>query len=153
MSLIIESDVLKEGELIPAKFTCDGENVSPRLKWMNAPEATKTFALILEDPDAPSKTWSHWVLYNLPANQTGLKERVQNVKRFHNGAIHGVNDFNVYGYAGPCPPSGTHHYIFRLYALDSEVNLEPGVTRNQLIDAMEGHILEKAEIMVQYTRQ
>lgn len=152
MNFTIESDDFSEGGMIPIRFTCDGENVSPRLKWMNKPKGTKSFALIFEDPDAPSKTWSHWVLYNLPPNQTGLKERVQNLKTFHNGAMHGINDFKTYGYSGPCPPSGTHNYFMKLYALDSELDLEPGASRIQLLDAMEGHILEKAELMGRYKK-
>lgn len=153
MAFRIESDVFNEGEMIPVKFTCDGENISPPLKWMDAPEATKSFVLIFEDPDAPAKTWTHWLLYNLPANQTGLRESVQNLKKFDNGALHGINDFKKYGYGGPCPPRGTHRYFFKLYALDCELDVDHGSTRKRLLETIEGHILGKAELMGRYKRQ
>ncbi|NBC05075.1 MAG: YbhB/YbcL family Raf kinase inhibitor-like protein [Bacteroidetes bacterium] len=153
MAFKIESKVFQEGGMIPTKYTCDGENISPPLKWLNAPESTKSFALLLEDPDAPTKTWSHWVLYNIPANQTGLRERIQNLEKFDNGAMHGINDFKKYGYGGPCPPSGTHRYIFKLYALKKPLELEPGATRKQLLDAMEGQIIKKKELTGRYKRE
>lgn len=139
--------------MIPEKYTCDGENISPPLKWMNPPETTRSFALIFEDPDAPAKTWTHWVLYNIPANQTGLRERVQNLEKFDNGAMHGINDFKKYGYGGPCPPSGTHRYFLKIYALKKQLDLAPGATRKQLLETMEGQIIEKAELMGRYKKQ
>ena len=152
MAFSVTSDTFRPGTLIPARYTCDGENISPPLTWAGAPEGTESFALIFEDPDAPSKTWVHWVLFNLPANQTGLRERIQNIRSFPNGAIHGVNDFQAIGYRGPCPPGGTHRYYLKLYALDSELDLDAGATRDQLLDSMEGHILANTEIMGRYKR-
>jgi Raf kinase inhibitor-like YbhB/YbcL family protein len=148
----IQSSAFKEGEKIPSKFTCDGENVSPHLSWSDFPNGTKTFALIVDDPDAPGGIFVHWVVYNIPSNVTSLPEGTtfQNLPK---GANQGTNHFGDNDYGGPCPPSGTHRYYFKLYALDSEVQLKTGAGKRDLLIAMEGHILAEAQLMGKYERQ
>lgn len=153
MSLRIESSAFTENEMIPANYTCDGANISPPLSWSDSPAETETFALIFDDPDAPTKTWVHWVLYNIPAQINHLEENIPAKKELENGSRHGVNDFRNYGYGGPCPPGGTHGYHLKFYALDIFLDLAPGVTKEQLIDAMDGHILEKTELVGNYSRR
>jgi Raf kinase inhibitor-like YbhB/YbcL family protein len=138
--------------MIPEKYTCDGIDVSPPLVLSSVPDSTKTLALICDDPDAPMGTWVHWVLFNLPANITELPENIRPEKELENGAKQGMNDFHKIGYGGPCPPGGTHRYYFKLYALDTELNLEAGVTKSQLLEAMEGHILGEGQLMGRYKR-
>ena len=152
MEIKITSSVFDEGGMIPSKYTCQGEDVSPPLAWTSVPGGTKTLALICDDPDAPMGTWVHWVLFNLPANITDLPESVPPKKILENGAKQGTNDFRKIGYGGPCPPGGTHRYFFKLYALDTELNLEPGITKAQLLKAMEGHILAQGQLMGKYRR-
>ena len=141
----------KEG-MIPDKYTCDGADVSPSLAWGSAPEGTKSFALICDDPDAPMGTWVHWVYYDIPPETEGLPENVIPKEHPANGGVQGINDFRKIGYGGPCPPGGTHRYFFKLYALDTLLNLSPGATKAQLLKAMEGHILGQAELMGKYKR-
>jgi Raf kinase inhibitor-like YbhB/YbcL family protein len=148
----ITSSAFREGQAIPRKYTCDGEDVSPPLSWSGAPEGTKSFALISDDPDAPVGTWVHWVIYDLPAGVTFLPEGVEAVKRPQVGGTNGITDFRRLGYGGPCPPSGTHRYFFKLYALDTVMDLPAGVTRKELLQAMEGHILAEAQLMGKYSR-
>jgi Raf kinase inhibitor-like YbhB/YbcL family protein len=149
----IESNVFLEGAMIPPKYTCDGQNVSPPLTWHDAPAGTKSFALINDDPDAPSGTWVHWLIWNIPANQNSLPEAVQPEKECPDGAKQGVNSFPKVGYGGPCPPSGVHRYYFKLYALDFALALKPTATKENLLHAMEGHILAEAQLMGRYKRQ
>jgi hypothetical protein len=146
--MIIKSSAFKESENIPPKFTCDGENVSPELSWSDFLEGTKTFALIVDDPDAPGGTFVHWVVYNIPSNITSLPEGIT----LPEGSEQGVNHFGDNNYGGPCPPSGTHRYYFKLYALDSEVQLKPGAGKRDLLKAMEGHILAETQLMGKYER-
>ena len=148
----ITSTAFEEGGMIPRKYTCDGEDVSPPLAWTGVPEAAKTIALISDDPDAPMGTWVHWVLFNLPASEKGLPEAVPTDKELKNGAKQGRNDFRRIGYGGPCPPGGTHRYFFKLYALDAVLNLPAGATKAELIKAMEGHILAQGQLMGKYRR-
>ena len=148
----IKSSAFKSGARIPAKHTCDGVDVSPPLVWNKLPAGTKTFALICDDPDAPSGTWVHWVIYDIPGSSTGLPEKLPPLKEVANGAKQGMNDFRSIGYGGPCPPSGEHRYFFRLYALDGPTGLKPGATKEQLLAAMKGHILAEAELMGKYKR-
>lgn len=138
---------------IPAKYTCDGENVSPPLNWSDTPEDAKSFTLICDDPDAPAGTWTHWILFNLPATATELPENVPATETLANGAKQGKNDFGKLGYGGPCPPSGTHQYSFRIYALDTELNLESGASKDQVVSAMESYILAQGELVGKYQRQ
>ncbi len=146
------SSAFEEGKFIPSKYTCDGADVSPPLKWSNIPQNTKTIALICDDPDAPVGTWVHWVMYNIPPTVSELTEGVPSDKTLSNGAIHGINDFKKYGYGGPCPPSGTHRYYFKIYALDTELQLAPGAKKSDVEKAMQGHILATGQLMGRYKR-
>ena len=152
MDLQITSSVFSEGEMIPQQFTCDGADVSPDLSWTGVPEGTKSLSLICDDPDAPMGTWVHWVLFNIPSDETGLPAEVAPEASLSNGAIHGTNDFRRLGYGGPCPPGGTHRYYFKLYALDTGLSLESGATKAQVEDAMEGHVLAQGQLMGKYSR-
>jgi Raf kinase inhibitor-like YbhB/YbcL family protein len=149
----ITSPAFMEGGLIPSKYSCDGQDISPALEWKDIPVATKSFALISDDPDAPVGTWVHWVVYNIPSNISSLSENVKPEKDFKNGMRQGNNSWPKIGYGGPCPPSGTHRYFFRLYALDTMLDLKSGATKAQLLQAMKGHILAEAQLMGKYKRQ
>ena len=149
----LTSTAFKEGEAIPRGYTCDGANVSPPLEWTGVPKTAKTIAIIADDPDAPAGTWVHWVLYNLPADGLGLIENTPQTETLKGGGAQGKNDFGKIGYGGPCPPSGTHRYFFKFYALDSELTLKPGATRAEVEQAMEGHIVGQAQLMGTYSRQ
>jgi len=148
----IKSSAFKEGAIIPRKYTCDNIDISPPLEWSQVPDGTKTFALICDDPDAPMGTWVHWVLFNLPGNILELSENVPKLEVLKNGARQGKNDFGKIGYGGPCPPSGTHRYYFKIYALDKELDSKPGITKKELLKAMEGHILAEGQLMGRYKR-
>jgi Raf kinase inhibitor-like YbhB/YbcL family protein len=152
MEIKLTSSAFKEGEMIPRKHTCDGQDISPPLSWTSVPAGSKGLALIFDDPDAPAGTWVHWVLYDIPASFSGLPENFPAQAEFENGARHGKNDFRRYGYGGPCPPGGTHRYFFKLYALDALLNLAPGATKAQLLEAMKGHILAQGQLMGRYRR-
>jgi len=153
MALEIKSPAFKEGEFIPEKYTCKGSDISPLLQWSGAPADTKSFALISDDPDAPVGTWVHWVVYDMPADKKGLPEGVPADKRLPDGSKQGITDFGKIGYGGPCPPPGkAHRYFFKLYALDSVLRLDPGASKEELIKAMEGHILAEAQIAGKFKR-
>ncbi|MEJ2222315.1 MAG: YbhB/YbcL family Raf kinase inhibitor-like protein [Desulfobacterales bacterium] len=152
MTLEITSSAFSEGEMIPTGYTCDGPDVSPDLAWTGVPETTQSLALICDDPDAPMGTWVHWVLFNIPPGARGLPGEISPDAALENGARHGTNDFGRLGYGGPCPPGGTHRYFFKLYALDTDLDLASGITKAQLIEAMEGHILAEAQLMGKYKR-
>ncbi len=153
MSLQITSAAFSAGETIPKKFTCDGPDVSPKLTWNESPAKTQSFALIMDDPDAPVGTWVHWVLFDLPADTKELSEGVARQEQLSNGARQGRNDFGKIGYGGPCPPPGKpHRYFFKLYALDSKLNLKAGATKADVERAMKGHILAQAELIGKYGR-
>ena len=152
MAIKISSTAFQDGGLIPAKYTCDGANISPPLAWSGLPITTKSVALIVDDPDAPGRTWVHWVVYDLPAGNKQLAENLATQETISGGGKQGTNDFRKIGYGGPCPPSGTHRYFFKLYALDVEKILTPGATKEDLIKAMEGHILDQGELMGKYQR-
>ena len=152
MTIKITSTAFKEGGMIPKQYTCDGQDMSPPLAWTSIPEGTKSLALISDDPDAPVGTWVHWVLFNLPPEVTELPEHVPPTKTLENGAKHGKNDFRKIGYGGPCPPGGTHRYYFKLYALDTVLDAEPGITKQKLLQAIQGHILAEGQLMGKYTR-
>ena len=135
------------------KHTCDAGNSSPPLRWEKVPTTAKSVALICEDPDAQPVAWVHWVLYNLPPSVSSLAESVPRADGAKEGALQGKNDFGQTGYSGPCPPSGPRHrYYFRLYALDVELSLKPGATRNQLLDAMRDHVVAEGSLMGVYNR-
>jgi len=152
MDIEIESSAFDNQGMIPERFTCDGEDISPPLSWKNVPEQTKSLAVLCDDPDAPMGTWVHWVIYNLPPETRELKENITPERKMENGGIQGMNDFKKIGYGGPCPPGGTHRYFFKVYALDTEINLDPGATKQQLLTTMEGHILAKGDMMGKYSR-
>ncbi len=151
-TLLLTSPAFKNGETIPAEYTCDGKDISPSLQWSDAPAGTKSFAVISDDPDAPGGTWVHWVIYNIPAGVRELKKGFPADKKLPDGTLQGTNDFQNIGYGGPCPPSGTHRYYFKLYVLDSVLALAPGATKNQLEQAMKDHILAEAQLMGLYRR-
>jgi Raf kinase inhibitor-like YbhB/YbcL family protein len=153
MSFTIRTDAFANGAGIPAKYTCSGANVSPALQWSEAPQGAKSLALIVDDPDAPGGTWSHWVIWDIPAQSAGLPEGVPHDESLSSGARQGKNDFGKVGYGGPCPPPGkTHRYFFRMYALDKVLELKAGSERPDLEDAMKRHILSQAEWMGSFKR-
>lgn len=152
MTLDVRSSAFSEGAFIPSRYTCDGENVSPDLEWSSVPKGTKSIAVIADDPDAPRKTWVHWVLFNLPPSLQALAANVPTTATLANGGIQGVNDANELGYDGPCPPSGIHRYYFKVYALDITISLKSGCTKEQLLTAIEGHALADGVLMGRYTR-
>jgi Raf kinase inhibitor-like YbhB/YbcL family protein len=149
--LTLTSDAFAHGQSIPAKYTCVGRNISPALSWGEPPAGTQSFALIMEDPDAPGGTWVHWVLYNIPASTRSLPENLpvtgKNVPEGQGLPFTGKNSWGDIGYGGPCPPSGTHRYFFKLYALDETVGLLPGANMGELLKAMQGHTLGEGELM------
>lgn len=154
MSLRIVSRAFAHREFIPDKYTCNGENVSPPLEWRDVPSAAKELVLIVDDPDAPSGTFVHWLLYNLPTTPPELEEGVPaGTETLPNGARQGSNNFRKAGYAGPCPPSGTHRYYFHLYAVDFNLNLPSGVERDKVDQAIKSHVLEEAELMGFYAKK
>ncbi len=150
------SDSFQDGGMIPVKYTCQGENLSPELHWKGAPAATKFFAIVCDDPDAPTQTWVHWVIYDIPAKMDNLNNVFQLLEAFPKvektgpGILQGLNDFTKIGYDGPCPPSGIHRYYFHLYALSAPTGLKAGASKAQLLNAIQGHILSKTQIMGVY---
>jgi Raf kinase inhibitor-like YbhB/YbcL family protein len=154
MKIEITSAAFAEGEPIPPKHTCDGRDLSPPLHWSKVPPGTRSLALIVDDPDAPAGTWVHWVLYGLSPELSGLPDGVGKSQYVLNGARQGLNDFKRLGYGGPCPPPGKpHRYFFKLYALDAGMALEPGVTKKELLQAMEGHVIGEGRLMGTYQRK
>lgn len=147
MSLEITSPAFVNAGSIPADFSCDGRDISPALTWTEPPAGTQSFALIMDDPDAPMGTWVHWVLYNIPASTRDLKEATPTDAQLSDGSLQGKTSAGSTGYHGPCPPSGTHRYFFKLYALDSMLPLSTNADKKELLAAMEGHILANAELM------
>ncbi len=140
------SSAFEEGEYIPEKYTADGENISPPLEIKDAPSSTESYALVVDDPDAPVGTWVHWVVWNIPADVKNLKQGTAPE------GIRGKNDFGNLKYGGPAPPSGTHRYYFKLYALDTMLNITEGSAKEDLLEIIRGHIVERAEIMGKYSR-
>jgi hypothetical protein len=150
----ITSAAFVHGEGIPTRHTCDGEDLSPPLAWSGAPEGTRSFALICDDPDAPAGTWVHWVIFGVPADSSGLAEGVPPEETLESGARQGKNDFKRLGWGGPCPPRGKpHRYFFRLYALDTVPGIPPGSTKERLLDAVEGHVLAEGVLIGTYARK
>ena len=152
MSIQITSTAFADGGLIPSQYTCDGEDISPPLTWSGIPDETKSLALISDDPDAPGRTWVHWVVYDLPPDSTGLPEGIPATETISGGGTQGKTDFGRIGYGGPCPPSGTHRYFFKLYALDTTLSLLPGTDKAQLESEMDGHILAQTELMGKFSK-
>lgn len=152
MAFTLQSEAISHEGEIPVQYTCDGEDSSPPLAWGEPPEGTEALALIMDDPDAPAGTWVHWVIFNIPAESRELAPAISDDPNPPTGGIHGNNSWGRLGYGGPCPPSGTHRYFFKLYALGSTLDLEPGVTKDQVLQAMSGQILAQAELMGTFGR-
>lgn len=146
MAIKITSPAFAEGEMIPRKYTCDGDDISPPLQISDVPENTKALALIMDDPDAPVGGWDHWIVFNIPASISQINEGEE-----PQGTT-GKNSWGRTGYGGPCPPSGTHRYFFKLYALDTMLDLEQGASKKKILKAMEGHILAQGKLMGKYKR-
>ena len=149
MAIEITSPAFAHGESIPVEYTCDGDDSSPPLQWTEPPANTQGFTLIMDDPDAPVGTWDHWLLFNIPADTRELPAAATPPA----GSVDGNNSWRRTGYGGPCPPSGTHRYFFKLYALDTTLDLPAGANKDDVLAAIEGHILTQAELMGTYTRQ
>lgn len=150
----LTSPAFQHEDMIPPRYTCDGEDISPELRWTGAPEGTKSFVLISDDPDAPVGLWVHWVIYEIPPTATGLPEAVDPSRdSLPNGARQGVNSWSRIGYGGPCPPGGTHRYFFKLYALDCNLLLQSGATKSEVEKGIKEHILAEAVLMGRYSRK
>ncbi len=153
MSLTATTKAFSSGGAIPKSYTCDGVDTSPDLSWSGAPMGVLSFALIADDPDAPVGAWTHWLIWNIPAQSTELPKGVSRDETLGDGARQGRNDFRRIGYSGPCPPPGKlHRYLFKLYALDAKLGLKSGATKNELERAMKGHVLAQGELMGKYGR-
>ena len=148
MPFELTSTAFKEGEPIPQKYSCKGEDISPPLAWGDPPEGTQSLALIMDDPDAPAGTWVHWIVFNLPAEVRDLPENMPTGMKFGDvAATFGLNSWGRNAYGGPCPPSGTHRYFFKLYALDTTLSLNAEVKKGTVESAMDGHVLAQTELM------
>jgi hypothetical protein len=153
MTFILESKAFKQGEDIPRRYTCEGDDLSPALLWSEPPVGTASLALIADDPDAPVGTWVHWVLFDLESHLRELPEGVAKAEEVQGVGKQGLNDFRKVGYGGPCPPPGKpHRYFFKLYALDTKLTLRPRASKQDVEKAMKGHILAQAELMGRYKR-
>jgi Raf kinase inhibitor-like YbhB/YbcL family protein len=153
MPFALKTTAFADGAGIPKKYTFDGADDSPDLSWNDAPTGTQSFALIADDPDAPVGTWTHWIIWNIPAQTTSLPEGVPKVDESGDGTHQGKNDFKRNGYGGPCPPPGKpHRYFFKLYALDAKLDIKAGARRSELERAMKGHVLSQTELMGTYGR-
>ena len=153
MSLAVTTTAFSPGGAIPKNYTCDGADTSPDLSWFGAPAGAHSFALIADDPDAPVGTWTHWLIWNIPAQNSGLPNGVLKVETLGNGTRQGRNDFRRIGYGGPCPPPGKpHRYFFKVYALDGKLDLRAGANRDGLERVMTGHVLAQGELMGKYGR-
>jgi Raf kinase inhibitor-like YbhB/YbcL family protein len=151
--LKITSPSFSNGGNIEKKFTCDGADVSPQLSWTSSPPETKSFALLVDDPDAPVGNWNHWAIWNIPADSHGLPEGLSKDPKLRDGAEQGRNDFKRTGYNGPCPPPGKpHRYYFKLFALNTRLDLKAGSSKRELEAAMKGHIVAQSEWMGRYGR-
>jgi len=156
MSIKVTSPAFQPGGPIPSKYTCDGQDVSPPLSWSGAPSSTKSFALIVDDPDAPDpakpqRVYVHWVLYNIPASITSLPENASKTG-LPKGAVQGKNDWGKPQYGGPCPPIGRHRYFFKLYALDAELTGLSSPTKADLERVMKGHVIDSGELIGTYQK-
>jgi hypothetical protein len=148
----LSSPAFADGAVIPMRYTCTGDDVSPPLAWSDTPAGAKSVALIVDDPDAPAGTWVHWVAFNLPVTAGGLPEGIKDAKQLPSGGTQGTNSWRRIGYGGPCPPSGTHRYFFKLYALDTTLSLGNNATAKDLQAAMKGHILAESQLMGRFKR-
>jgi len=153
MAIEIRSSGFEDGDAIPTRYTCDGPDVSPPLSWDSVPDGTESLALIADDPDAPRGKFVHWVIYNLPPDTRRLPEDIPNQPTLPSGAVQGVNGAGGVGYMGPCPPSGTHRYFFKVYSLDTGLDLGGRATKDDLMRAMEGHVITEGRLMGTYQRR
>jgi len=150
----LTSAAFKNNESIPVQYTCEGKNISPPLAWTGAPTGTRSFVLIVDDPDAPHGVWTHWVAFDLPADTTGLAEDTPKSESITGNAKQGINDFKQIGYGGPCPPPGKpHRYFFKLYALDTTLDLKPGSSSKQVQAALGQHVLAQGQLIGTYQRK
>ena len=149
--LTITSGAFEEGAAIPSDYSCDGNNASPVLTWTEPPIGTQSFALIMDDPDAPFGTFVHWVIFNIPGSARGLDATLPTEPQLSDGSIQGKNSASRTGYMGPCPPSGTHRYFFKLYALDTILDLTSDAKKDDVLNAIDGHILAEGELMGTYS--
>lgn len=147
MSITLSSPAFDPNKPIPDHFTCDGESASPPLEWSGVPENTASIALIVEDADARDSAFTHWVIFNIPPETNHLNEDMGHAKRLPDGSYQGRNSAGKVGYIGPCPYGGTHRYLFKLYALDTRLDLDPGITRDKLEEAMQGHVIDEGQLM------
>jgi hypothetical protein len=152
-TITIDCPAFNNKEPIPAKYSCDGADVSPPLSWSNVPAGAKSIALIVDDPDAPRGTWVHWVVYDLLPSRDRVEENIPKTDTIPGGGKQGRTDFKRVGYNGPCPPSGTHRYFFKIFALDTILNLPAGKTKQDIEKAMKGHILAQGELVGTYTKR
>jgi Raf kinase inhibitor-like YbhB/YbcL family protein len=152
MAFTLKSPAFNNDEMIPKKYTCQGNDISPPLMIEDVPKNTESLTLIVEDPDAPSGTFTHWLLYNLNPDTDQLPETIPNDEHVGGGSRQGMNDFNRFGYSGPCPPAGTHRYFFKLYALDTKLNLEGKVTRTEVQSAIKDHVVAETQLMGKYSK-
>ncbi len=154
MAFVLESPAFENGGEIPEKYTCNGLDISPPLRWSGHPPETKSLVLIVEDPDAPRGIFTHWIIYNIPVEANQLEEGVEPAEELLEGMMQGVNDFGRLGYGGPCPPPGKpHRYVFKLYALDTVLELGPAASREEVLKCMDNHILAEATLIGIYSRQ
>lgn len=152
MKISVTSSAFKDGDMIPRKYTCDGDEISPPIDWSGIPADARSVAIISDDPDAPTGTWVHWVIFNIPSEVKGLPENVPSKESLDDGTTQGINSSHKIGYDGPCPPSGVHRYYFKVYALDTKLSLKPGATKKALEDAMKDHVLSEGQLMGRYKR-
>lgn len=153
MNIKVESAAFNSMGAIPVKYSCDGEDVSPPLRWGDVPEGTKSIAIISDDPDAPVGTWVHWVCYDIPPDVDSIAENIPKAETLSCGGKQGITDFRRIGYGGPCPPGGTHRYFFKVYALDVVLGLPAGKSKKEIETAMKGHILAQGELVGKYSRK
>ena len=148
----IRSNAFEDGGNIPGKYTCDGTDISPQLQWDTLPEHTISFAVLCEDPDAAEGIYTHWIIFNIPTDIMELPENVKKKEKLENGMIQGLNSFGFPGYGGPCPPGEEHRYFFRIYALDTTLNLPTPTKREDFLKAMNNNILDEGQLMGKYRR-
>jgi Raf kinase inhibitor-like YbhB/YbcL family protein len=148
----MSSPAFTSGLPMPAQFSCNGQNISPALEWTEPPATAKSLVLILDDPDAPGRTWNHWLVFNIPPSSRGFAEAVPTNIQLEDGSVQGTTSAGSHGYQGPCPPSGTHRYFFKLYALDITLSLDASANKDDVEKAMDGHILASTELMGTFSR-
>ncbi len=151
-NMFVTSSAFKSNENIPSRYTCDGEDISPPLAWGDVPEGVESFVLIVDDPDAPAGTWTHWTVWNIPASVREILENVRPEVIKTMGAVEGVTSFGKTGWGGPCPPSGVHRYFFKLYALDTTLSLSPQTSVQELARALDGHVVASVQMIGKYQR-